>query len=360
MPDRAVDRRLVARMDVELRPPSPFLARRNQLEFDDAFGAKVHLDRAVGGLRTQRDDDAEALPERGLDLGLEDDLPEVGRGDLLLALADEDDVDRKLLARRLEGVERRQQRGLRPLGVGGAATDDHLAEAGLVHQPSLEWRRAPLGRIVLLHVVHEIDREPSLGSGVERGEYARLARGGNQVHLLEAGLPRELCHVLGALGIVPVLGGDRRERDPVLQHLDRHVVAPGDRGDHGGLVRLLEGLSGPVADRECGRADCGALQEGAAAQIAGGNVVGSMVGMHGVLREWFDRWWSARPAVCMATAEGENQARRRWIGSGHRRITSRSGRTPLEAAVRWPSGARRGFEPVQPERHLGPVPEPVP
>ncbi len=45
------------------------------------------------------------------------------------------------------------------------------------------------------------------------------------VGLLEAGVARQLGHVLRAGGIVAILRGDRRQGDPILQPLDRLIVA---------------------------------------------------------------------------------------------------------------------------------------
>ena len=46
----------------------------------------------------------------------------------------------------------------------------------------------------------------------------------DDLDLLEAGVARQLRHVLGAVAGVEVLGGDRRQRDPVLQPLDGCIV----------------------------------------------------------------------------------------------------------------------------------------
>ena len=78
VPDGAVDRGLVARVDVELRPPPPFLSRCHQFQLDHALGAEIDFDRPVGRLGTEGDDDPDALPERRFDFGFEHDLPEVG------------------------------------------------------------------------------------------------------------------------------------------------------------------------------------------------------------------------------------------------------------------------------------------
>ena len=91
--------------------------------------------------------------------GLNTICAEVRRADLLLALAHQHEVDRQLLARRLERVQRGETRDLRSLLVGRAAADDHLADARLVDEPRLERRRAPLRGIELLDVVHEVEAE---------------------------------------------------------------------------------------------------------------------------------------------------------------------------------------------------------
>ena len=81
-------------------PRPHFSPLETSLQLDDSLGAEVHLDRAVGRLAAQRDDDADALAERRFHLGLEHDLPEVGRADLLLALGDQHEVDRQLPSER--------------------------------------------------------------------------------------------------------------------------------------------------------------------------------------------------------------------------------------------------------------------
>ena len=95
--------------------------------------------------------------ERRLHLGTPDDLREVRRADLLLALRDEHQVDRELAPRALVGVQRREERRLGALLVDRPAAHDDLAELRLVDQRALERRRGPLGRIDLLDVEHEVD-----------------------------------------------------------------------------------------------------------------------------------------------------------------------------------------------------------
>ena len=240
-------------------------------------------------LIAERDDDADGLAERGLDLGLEHDLLEVRRADFLLALADEHEVDRQLLFGGLERVQRGEAGHLRALGVGGAAADHDLADAGTIDDASFERRRAPLLRVVLLHVVHEVDRQRGGRAVVERGEDAGLARGRDDVDAREPGVAGELRHVLGALRIVEVLGGDGRQRDPVAQpsarwrraggrsaaitassiRLSDERVGSGDghgrRPGHAGVkevparhvVRVLEGHDAPDYKSTAGQVNAG-------------------------------------------------------------------------------------------------------
>ena len=140
VPRRAVDARLVARVDVLLRPAAPELTARGQLELDDALGAERDRDAAVGLLLGRGHEDARAARQGGLDLRPSDDLGKVRRADLLFPFGHEHEVDRGLHARAAEGVERRQERGLRTLLVDGAAADDDFSEPGLVDDRGLPRR----------------------------------------------------------------------------------------------------------------------------------------------------------------------------------------------------------------------------
>ena len=96
---------------------------------------------------------------------------------------------------------------------------------GMLEELRVPGRRAPLGGIGLLHVVHEVEAERVLRAGVERREDAGVAFRRDDLRLLEAGVEGELLHELGALGHADVLGGDRGLLDPVLQARDGFVVA---------------------------------------------------------------------------------------------------------------------------------------
>jgi hypothetical protein len=121
-------------------------------------------------------------------------------------------------------MERGEQGRLRALGVRGAAPDHHRPHAGSLDQPSLERRDRPLLWVELLDVVHEVDAKRRVRARIERGEHAGFARRRNDLDALESGLARQSGHVLRALGVIQVLRGDRRQRDPLTQHPHRCIV----------------------------------------------------------------------------------------------------------------------------------------
>ncbi len=176
-------------------------------------------------LRREGDEDAVAFLQGGEDVRPGRDLAEVRRADLLLAFADEHDIDRQLASRGADRVERGEEGRLGTLLVHRAATHDRLPETGALDHLALERRRRPFGRVELLHVVHEIDAERALGADVDRAEHARMTVGGDDLDIGEARILRELGHIGRTLGHAAILGGDRGEGDPVADALDRGVLA---------------------------------------------------------------------------------------------------------------------------------------
>ena len=237
---RAVEPCPVARVDVLLGAPPPSLAARNQLQLDDPLGTERHRHRAARVLRRRGHEDARAALEGGRDLGAPHDLPEVRRADLFLPLRHEDEVDRALPARAVDGMESGQERGLRTFLVHRAAADQDLAEAGLVDERRRPGRRRPLGGIDLLDVIHEVQADRPRRAGVQCREDAGLAVGGDAGDLLEAGLPREAHHEVAPLGHPPPLGGDRRLPHPFLEACDALPMAPGDL-----RLNRVEAIVGP-------------------------------------------------------------------------------------------------------------------
>ena len=203
----------------------PLLTARDQLELDHSLGAQVDPDVAVGILRGEGHVDAGGLGQGRRDLGLSHDLREVDRADLLLALADQHQVDRRLTSGSAQRVQRRQERRLGPFLVHRAPADHHLAEARLVHQPRLPRRGGPLLRIDLLHVVHEVQAHALRRSRVERGENAGEPIGGHPLGALEARVAQHAQEELHALLPADALGGDGGLADPLLQALDGFAVA---------------------------------------------------------------------------------------------------------------------------------------
>jgi hypothetical protein len=158
---------------------------------------------------------------------------EVRRADLLLALGDQDEVDGGLLSRAPDGVQGRQERGLRSLLVHGAAAHQDLAEPRLVHERRVPRGRRPLRGIDLLDVVHEVDPDGSRRPRVQRAEHGRMAVRGDARDVLEAGLAQQVHHQVAAFLHPPVLGGDRGLPDPLLQAPQPFVVALSDLGADG-------------------------------------------------------------------------------------------------------------------------------
>jgi hypothetical protein len=86
--------------------------------------------------------------------------------------------------------------------------------------------------------------------------------------VLEAGIPRERRHVLGALRVADVLGGDRRQRDPVAQQLHGRVVLQRDLVDDV-LLRGRGRERESRRNRERCRAEHCALHEVASIDVVG-------------------------------------------------------------------------------------------
>jgi hypothetical protein len=233
----AVEARAVAGVHVLARPAAPLLAAGHQLQLHHALGAQRDGDAAIRVLRGAGHEHAPALPQRGGDFRPRDHLLEVRRADLLFALRHQHDVHRDLGAGAADGVQRGQERGLRPLLVDRAAAHHHLAEARLVDQRRFEGRRGPFA-VGLLHVVHEVQADGARRARVQRGEYAGVAVGGHPRRGLEAGLAGQADHRVAALLHPAVLGRDGGLLDPVAQALEAFVVALLDLGrDAGGRLR---------------------------------------------------------------------------------------------------------------------------
>lgn len=150
-------------------------------------------------------------------------------------------IDGQLLPRRFERVQGSQECCLRAFLVYGSAPDADLAESLLLHDARFQRRRRPLRGIELLHVVHEVDPDTGSRAGIEQAKDAWLAGCGDDLHIGEAGLARQLGHVFRPLRIVAVLGSDRRQRDPVLKRLDGSIMQFGNFSKHGLHVPAVGG-----------------------------------------------------------------------------------------------------------------------
>ena len=122
-------------------PRPHFSPLDDQLELDDALRAEADRDDAVGVLRRRRHEDADAsCASAASHLGPADDLPDVRRADLLLALGDQHEVDRQLPAGAADRVQRGEERRLRALLVDRAA-----ARSITLPRPGLSTMRASSG-----------------------------------------------------------------------------------------------------------------------------------------------------------------------------------------------------------------------
>ena len=193
--------------------------------------------------------------------GLADDLRKVRRADLLLALGDEDEVDRELHARAAVGMDGGEERRLGALLVHGAAAHEDLPEPGLVDDRRVEGRRGPFRGIDLLDVVHEVDADGSRRPGVERPEHAGLSVRRDAHRALEAGVREHADEEVAALVHPPVFGGDRRLAHPGLEPRDRIRVALVDLGVHAREVPGRGGCSRARWPRQRRRRRSHALDE---------------------------------------------------------------------------------------------------
>jgi hypothetical protein len=161
-------------------------------------------------------------------------------------------------------MQRRQQCHLRPFLVRGAAADHHPPQARPIDDAAFEWGRAPLCRVILLDVVHEVDGERRRRAVIERGEHAGLALSRNHLDFRKPRLARQLRHVLRPLRVAQVLGGNGGQRDPLAEEPNRLVVLRLDLRKHGVAVAALSGERNGSAKREAGGGGSGCGDEVAA------------------------------------------------------------------------------------------------
>ena len=200
-----------------------------ELEFQRALGAERDAGAAVSVLRGIRNEDANRARQSSAHFRRLHDLVGMGRADFLLTLGNQDKVHRHFTSAFLDRLYRREKGDLRALLIDGAAADNRLYLARPIDQSVLERGRALLGRIELLHVIHEVDAERGTGAGIEHREHTRDAVGGNDLGLLKACLDRQQTRIFCTLGRVFILGGDGRQRNPVTQRLDGGVMPLRDR-----------------------------------------------------------------------------------------------------------------------------------
>src|ERR1700675_447029 len=121
-----------------------------------------------------------------------DDLRKMRGADFFFTFGDKNKIYRELAVCGANGVKSGEEGGFGAFLVYGAAADQNFAEAGLVDDCSVPRRRGPFGGIDLLDVIHEIEPDGLGSTGVERGEDAGLAVGGNLGDLRESGVAQHL------------------------------------------------------------------------------------------------------------------------------------------------------------------------
>src|SRR5712671_8007068 len=119
---------------------------------------------------------------------------EVWRADFLFTFPYENEIDWEFAACAPNSVKGGEERSFGTFLIYGAAADDYFAEAGLVDERGVPRRRGPFGGIDLLYVVHEIKAERFGSAGIESGEDAGLAFGGDLVTWLKTA-SRRICMV---------------------------------------------------------------------------------------------------------------------------------------------------------------------
>src|ERR1700687_6458802 len=189
------------------------------------------------------------------------DLRKMRGADFFFALGDENEIYGELAPCAANGVKRGEESGFGTFLVGGAASDDYFAEAGLVDERGIPGRRGPFGGIGLLDVVHEVEADRFGSAGVQSGEDAGLAIGGDFGDLSEAGFAQHLHGEFATFVHAAIFSGDGRLTDPGLQALEGYVVALCDFGEDGVEVGGGGCTARPARDSESCGGGGGTLQE---------------------------------------------------------------------------------------------------
>ncbi len=118
-------------------------------------------------------------------------------------------------------MERGEEGRLGPLMIASTPADHCRPQPLLLDKPALKRRRRPFGGVELLDAVHEIEAKGARRPDVDRSEYAGVASRGHDLGIGKSRIARQLGKKGRALGHVAVFRGDRGERDPFAQALDR-------------------------------------------------------------------------------------------------------------------------------------------
>ena len=226
-PRGAVDRPFVRAMDVGLyRTATPGLAAGRQLDVHAALGSAGNAGASAWRLTAAfADKRVGTLEELGM---IHHELAQPDVHPLLVALGDEDQVDRQLARHCLDRHQRIPICELRPFRIRRTAPDQHLLIWRLLDEPAFERRRFPRIRLGDRHgVVLPVDRDRPRRAFVAFGIHDRIAwrapLGDPDVvdaRFLAPELLEEPLHHLGRLGNALTAVRDARLTDPLLQVLD--------------------------------------------------------------------------------------------------------------------------------------------
>ena len=202
MPRRAIQPRFIARMHIASRTASPLFSARHQFQLDHTLRAQVRCHRSIHVLRhvlrqqdlrlhvlrRERHRHAHAFPQRFQDLRSAHHLRKMWRANFFFTFRNKNQIHRRLFPGSSNRMQGRQKCFLRSLLIHRATAHHHFAQPRFLDQRRFEWRRTPVRRIGLLHVVHKIETQRLRRSRVQRCKHTRLPVRRHLPHTAKSGL----------------------------------------------------------------------------------------------------------------------------------------------------------------------------
>ena len=150
-------------MDFSHCRAAPFAAAGDHLEINNSFDAEDDADSAVGTLRIEWEQYGVRCSQSVL--VRIDDLRIVRRAEFFFTLSGKHDIDRQRAVDSDDRFECIQKRSLRSLLIRRTARHDDFAEFVIDHL-GVKRRAIPILRVDRLYVVHEINDECLVGTGI--------------------------------------------------------------------------------------------------------------------------------------------------------------------------------------------------